>query len=317
MQVRVVSFQKHKRLSVVQLLTAQQNTVNYISGPKAIQEDLIQVKEVSESGSVNNLLVFNLSDKYVFFMDGDILMGAKQNRVLNTSVLLAPNSKITLPVSCVEQGRWSRISAKFMQSDYITPLKLRAGKSRNVSVNLRARSEFDAGQGEVWKDVEDYQIAFSVKSPTGSLSDVYEKEKDNFEAFIKNFVVNKDANGLALFSDKQLLNIDVFNRTDIYQEYFPKILRSTAMEISHLKDKENKLEEVEAIYKTQATFDLLEKLEKTKHPGVAAGEESRFDSDELTGFELDFKNNLIHLTALNVEKEKDKKQNGNRRNRIY
>lgn len=317
MQVRVVSFQKHKRLSVVQLLTAQQNTVDYISGPKAIKDDLIQVKEVSESGSVNNLFVFNLSSKYVFFMDGDILMGAKQNRVLNTSVLLAPNSKITLPVSCVEQGRWSRVSAKFMESDYITPLKVRAGKSRNVSENLRSRSEFDAGQGEVWKNVEDYQVAFSIKSPTGSLSDVYEKEKDNFESFIKNFSINNDANGLALFSDRKLLNVDVFNRTDIYQEYFPKILRSTAMEISHLKEKENNLEEVEALYKTQSTFDLLEKIEHTKHPGVAAGEESRYDSEELTGFELNFKNQLIHLTALNIEKGKEGSSNGNRGNRIY
>jgi hypothetical protein len=291
--------------------------VDYISGPKAIKEDLIQVKEVSESGSVNNLFVFNLSSKYVFFMDGDILMGAKQNRVLNTSVLLAPNSKITLPVSCVEQGRWSRVSAKFMDSDYITPLKVRAGKARNVSENLRARSEFDAGQGEVWKNVEDYQMAFSVKSPTGSLSDVYDKEKDNFETFIKNFTINDDANGLALFSDRQLLNVDVFNRTDIYQEYFPKILRSTAMEISHLKEKENNLEEVEALYKTQSTFDLLEKIEHTKHPGVAAGEENRFDSENLTGFELKFRNDLIHLTALNIEKGKGNDSISHRRPGIY
>ena len=316
MQVRVVSFQKHKRLSVVQLLTAQQNTVDYISGPKAIKEDLIQVNEVSESGSVNNLFVFNLSSKYVFFMDGDILMGAKQNRVLNTSVLLAPNSKITLPVSCVEQGSWSRMSANFMDSDYITPQTLRAGKSRTVSENLRARAEFDAGQGEVWKDVEDYQVILNCKSPTSSLTDVYDKEKENFESFIKNFSINNYANGLAIFSDKKLLNIDVFNRTDIYQEYFPKILRSTAMEISHLKEKENNLEEVEAIYKTQSTFDLLEKIEHTKHPGVAAGEESRFDSEELTGFELKFKSDLIHLTALNIGKGKAKSSDGNRRSRI-
>ena len=306
MEIRVVSFQKHKRLSVVQLLTAQQNMVDYISGPKAIQEDLIQVKEVSESGNVNNLFVFNLSSKYVFFMDGDILMGAKQNRVLNTSVLLAPNSKITLPVSCVEQGRWSRVSAKFMNSDYITPVKLRAGKSRKVSENLRANSEFDAGQGEVWKNVEDYQVAFSVNSPTMSLSDVYDKEKDNFESFAKHFIINEDANGLAIFSDKQLLNVDVFNRTDIYQEYFPKILRSTAMEISMMKDKINDITEAEALYKTQETFDLLEKIEHTNHKAVAAGEESRFDAEELTGFELYFRNQLIHLTALNIEKEKGK-----------
>jgi hypothetical protein len=112
------------------------------------------------------------------------------------------------------------------------------------------------------------------------------------------------------------LNVDVFNRTDIYQEYFPKILRSTAMEISHLKDKKNDLEEVEALYKTQSTFDLLEKIEKTKHSGVAAGEETRFDSEDLTGFELHFKKQLIHLTALNIEKGKANSTDGNRRYRI-
>lgn len=317
MQVRVVSFQKHKRLSVVQLLTAQQNTFDYISGPKAIKDDLIQVKEVSESGSVNNLFVFNLSEKYVFFMDGDILMGAKQNRVLNTSVLLAPNSKVTLPVSCVEQGRWRDVSDRFNNADNITPQKIRAMKSRAVKDNLRVSGKHMADQGEVWNEVENYQELFKVNSPTMNLNEVYEKNEKNFESFVKKFQLNNDANGLAIFSDKKLLNVDIFNKTEIYQEYFPKILKSTAMEISQLEDKPNDITEAEAAFKTASLFDSLEKIEYTEHRGVGAGQEKRFDTDELTGFELNFKNNLIHLTALNIEKRKDKSSDGNRRNRIY
>jgi hypothetical protein len=317
MQVRVVSFQKHKRLSVVQLLTAQQNSIDYISGPAAIKEDLIQVKEVSESGSVNDLFVFNLSNKYVFFMDGDILMGAKQNRVLNTSVLLAPNSKTTLPVSCVEQGRWSKISDKFNNTDNIIPIKIRAGKSRAVRDNLEGSGRHMANQGEVWNEVENYQMSFKINSPTMNLNEVYDKQKESFESFIKNFELNQEANGLAIFNEKKLLNIDVFNRTDIYQEYFPKILRSAAMEISLLKDKANDVTEAEAVFKTVSLFDTLEKVEYTEHPGVGAGREKRFDTDDLTGFELNFKNNLVHLTALNIEKRKDKGSDGNRRYRIY
>lgn len=317
MQVRVVSFQKHKRLSVVQLLTAQQNSVEYISGPAAIKEDLIQVREISESGSVNNLFVFNLSNKYVFFMDGDILMGAKQNRVLNTSVLLAPNSKTTLPVSCIEQGRWRNISDKFNNTDNITPQKIRALKSRAVKDNLQNRGEYMANQGEVWNEVENYQASFKISSPTMNLNEVYEKNEKNFESFIKAFQSNDYANGLAIFFDKQLLNVDVFNRTDIYMEYFPKILRSTAMEIAQLEDKPNDITDAEAAFKTAAVFDTLEKMEYTEHPGVGAGREKRFDTNDLTGFELNFRNNLIHLTALNIEKRKDKESDGNRRNRIY
>jgi len=317
MQVRVVSFQKHKRLSIVQFLTAQQNTFDYISGPKAIADDLIQVKEVSQSGSVNNLYLFNVSSKYVFFMDGDILTGAKQNRVLNTSVLIAPNSKITLPVSCVEQGRWSAISDKFNTSDYISPQKLRAKKSRAVEENLRFESSHMAEQNEVWNDVEEYQTVLRCKSPTSSLSDVFDSKKDEFEEFVKKFPVNHDANGLAIFTDKKLLNVDLFNRTDVYQEYYPKILRSTAMEVSHLTDKGNEITDAEAAFKTVNLFDNLEKIEYTVHPGVGVGDEKRFDSPELTGFELNFKNHLIHLTLLNLEKDSTRQRDGNRRNRIY
>jgi len=89
MEIRINSFQKFRRLSVVQYTAEPANTINYISGPAAVKNDLIQVKEIDQAGSVNDLILFNLSDQYVFFMDGDILAGAKQNRVLNTSVLNA------------------------------------------------------------------------------------------------------------------------------------------------------------------------------------------------------------------------------------
>jgi len=75
---------------VVQLATADQDTLKYISSEAAIKADLLRVTEVSESGSVNELLVLNGSDAFVFLMDGDILLGAKQNRVLNTSVFSRP-----------------------------------------------------------------------------------------------------------------------------------------------------------------------------------------------------------------------------------
>jgi len=317
MQARVVSFQKHKRLSIVQFLTANQNTFDYRSGSAAMKDDLIQVKEVSESGNVNNLFVFNLSDKYIFFMDGDILAGAKQNRVLNTSVLLAPNSKTTLPVSCVEQGRWSEASSDFRETDYIAPQKMRAKKAKAVKDNLETRNEMQAEQGQVWDDVEDYAACFSIKSPTKDFNAVYEQKKVDFDSFVNTFKLNSDANGLAVFVDQKILSTDVFNKTEIYQEYYPKILRSTAMEMSHLEDKENKLTEAEASFKTVSLFDSLEKIDYSKHKGVGIGEEKRFNTEELTGFELSFKNHLIHLTALNIEKDKKGDYGDFRRNRIY
>jgi len=312
MDIRVVSFQKHKRMSVIQFLTPEQNSFNYISGPSALKNGSVKVKEVSQAGSVNDLLVFNLSENYVFFTDGDILTGAKQNRVLNTSVLLAPNSKVNLPVSCIEQGRWDNYSYDFLPSDYIVPQKLRANKARAVKENREQRKAPMSRQAEVWNDVEQYSINFECDSPTKNLNEVYEKRKEDFDSFIKNFTVNENANGLAVFSDNRLLCTDLFNRTEIYREYFPKLLRSSSMELIHLKKKENTLTEAEGIYKTILLYDSIPAIESSTHKGVGAGTEKRFENRSVTGFILEFNKHIIHLTALNIEGEEkiDFRRNG-------
>ena len=250
-------------------------------------------------------------------MDGDMLIGAKQNRVLNTSVLLAPNSRSNLPVSCVEQGRWDRTHSGFKGSDYIVPQKIRAGKAQEVNYSLRADGEAKADQSQVWNNVEEYATHFCCKSDTMDLKDVYDQTKSNVDDFIESLKLSVNANGAAIFIDQKLLSADLFNRTDIYSEYFTKIIRSAAIEASQLEDKENKLTDAEANYKTLTMFDSLEKIEHTIHKGVGVGAEKRFNTEELTGFELNYKNYLIHLTALNIEKSKEDNFGSQRRNRVY
>ncbi len=75
----------------------------------------VVVTEISQSGSVPELQVENKLDVRVFLMDGQELVGAKQNRILNTDVLVPASSTLKIPVSCVEQGRWHHVSQAFLQ----------------------------------------------------------------------------------------------------------------------------------------------------------------------------------------------------------
>lgn len=300
MQLKIHSFHKNGRLSVLQFSTAEKNTFDYISGPSAIVKKYVEVREVSSAGSVNNLELINTSDKYIFFLDGDILTGAKQNRVLNTSVFIAPNSRLTIPVSCVEQGRWSSISSRFMSTDYISPDTFRAKKMKAVNFNLREGRGHYAKQSEVWKEVDSYIMKFSAASPTSDFTNVYRNRDKEFSEFCKNFIVDKNSNGVAIFVDNSPLGIDIFNRTDIYQEYFPKRLKSVALEVFNLKHKKNTITESEANYKILTLFDELEKAQFTMHDGVGIGKEKRFDNDKYVALELTYLQHLIHFTLLSL-----------------
>jgi hypothetical protein len=300
MSVRILDFQKNQALGIVQFQFEPMNTFEYVSSTEAIRNNYVEVKEVSEGGSVNDLFVINHSDKFVFFMDGDILKGAKQNRVINTSMLIAPNTKINIPVSCVEAGRWRYSSSKFHPSEHIAPSKLRSEKAVHLKKNLEAKELFYSAQNILWSKVKEYEDMHEMSSGTSDLNSIYEGKQNEFDEFIKGFQIKPEANGTAVFVKNKILNIDVFNRQDIYGEYFPKILQSAAMETYHLKESLQPLSEAEAKYKTNDFFDRYENLEFTIHKSLGVGNEKRFETKEFTGLELTYEGHMIHLTALGL-----------------
>src|SRR5262245_2621412 len=87
----------HGALTVVPLLAPLMAEPAWLTLAEA--GDRVRITEVSESGSVPTLRVDNEADQPVLLFDGEELIGAKQNRVLNTSVLVAAHSTVTIPVS--------------------------------------------------------------------------------------------------------------------------------------------------------------------------------------------------------------------------
>ena len=111
----------HHNLTLFPLLWPNSQESSYTLLQQAIEAGEAVVEEVNEAGSVPNLLLNNKGHRPVLIPEGDILMGAKQNRVVNVTVLVAPLTKFTVPVSCVEQGRW-RYSSKYFVHRACAPL---------------------------------------------------------------------------------------------------------------------------------------------------------------------------------------------------
>ncbi len=58
------------------------------------------ITEVSASGSVPELRFVNSGEKRVFLLDGEQVVGAKQDRIFNVSIIAPAGKTIVIPVSC-------------------------------------------------------------------------------------------------------------------------------------------------------------------------------------------------------------------------
>src|SRR5258706_16469161 len=94
-------------LTMFPLLTLQSGEPNYQTLDEALANRAARIKEVSESGSVPQLMLFNDGAVPVLLLDGEELIGAKQNRILNLTILAPARTALPIPVSCVESGRWT------------------------------------------------------------------------------------------------------------------------------------------------------------------------------------------------------------------
>ena len=126
----ILDVQHRDTISIAQFEHHPCNTLSFQSVHRAYEKNLLTVEEVCDEGRVNELRLRNFSDECILIMDGDILKGAKQNRVVNTSVVVAPRCEIFIPVSCVEQGRWTYHRNDFMPSEEVAYRKIREQKSR-------------------------------------------------------------------------------------------------------------------------------------------------------------------------------------------
>ena len=306
MLVAKPSYRMLRSIAVVQFVSERVNSFKYISFSKALKNGEIIVTEINSSGSVNDLMIENKSDNFVFLSDGDLLQGAKQNRVLNTSVLVMPHTKIVVPVSCVEAGRWRYTSMDFQDSGYSAPHTLRQAIHEDVISNLRLSKQHRSDQSRVWNQVSMMESFHKESSPSSDMLNTYEKKRYVFDKSLNDIFPEGGMNAVAIFKGKKLASVESFNSSDVYAEYFPKLIRAAMMDIDYVEDGLG-IDEQSAISELENFAESLKDLSFENHKAVAAGDERRFRNEDLTCFELNYEGNQIHFAALlNTEERRDR-----------
>ena len=86
----------------------------YLTLDQALGDGWTEITEMSEQGSVPELRVTNKGTKPVFILDGEELVGAKQNRVVNLTILVPAKTTLNIPGVVLRRcppSSWSRAAA--------------------------------------------------------------------------------------------------------------------------------------------------------------------------------------------------------------
>jgi len=228
--IRVGPVVRYGPLSVFPLFCVEPRPVDYILSDDAIEAGTVTVGEVSQAGSVPELVVENKGDHRVLFLEGEQLVGAKQNRILNTSVLVPGRATLRIPVSCVEQGRWSRAQTFFAAGKNISPHKLRGGLKRSVTRSLQEKLGHRSDQRQVWEEVHAQQVILRVASPTAAMADTFETYKQQLDEARNALPYVPGACGLAVAIGPQIVTADLFDKPATCEKVWGKLLSGLVLD---------------------------------------------------------------------------------------
>jgi hypothetical protein len=287
----------HKNLSVLPVFAGRNGGPVYRTLKEALRQGTLAISEVTQGGSVPELKVVNKGDMPLLLLDGEELSGAKQNRVLNTTILLDVNSETTIPVSCTEHGRWSYMSHHFADSDVVMASNVRREKVRSVHENLRTRVRFDVDQGAVWDNISAMSINAGVHSPTGAMKDVFESREDELSAYVEAMKCEPGQKGILVLINGKVVGLDCLSLESAYAVLHAKLIKSYAMEA--VLDNKKKPRPVSADTARLFLEHVAQCAEK-KYKSVGLGWDHRFEADKMVGSALEHEGHVIHAAFFPV-----------------
>lgn len=284
----------HKALSVFPL----QSEAGVPGGRYQLLEEALatgrfRISEVSESGTVPRLLATNDTPSPVFLLDGEELTGAKQNRVLNVSIMLAPESTTEIPVSCVEAGRWRAESDSFRAPGRVHFSRGRADKMRQVSESLHMRGRAESDQSAIWDAIAEKSVRMRVESPTSAMSAIYERRGDDLQSYLDGFDVRAGQVGAVYAIGSKIAGLDLFDSERTYAKLARKLISSYALDAMEDNTGPVGLEPDTA----KAFLKTLTTASSRRYPSAGLGENVRLETLGLVGAVLEVEGSCVHLAA--------------------
>jgi hypothetical protein len=207
------------------------------------------------SAQVNQLVLINRGKRPLLLLAGEVVSGGKQDRIIGKDRIVPIGAEpLPLSVFCVEHGRWTGGSDKFQASGTI------------VHPSVREKAAVDQSQTQVWAAVRgdapmssaragsatapraaappavsrnDVDAVIASTAPTMSYKQIYESPRvgrsveelaGQLQRRFERVTKGHDVVGVVVAFGGEVAWSDVFASSALFETYWPKLLRSYAVE---------------------------------------------------------------------------------------
>ncbi len=200
-----------------------------------------------DQAQVNKLVLINHSKSPLILLAGEIVTGGKQDRVISKDRIIPPGGDpLPLDVFCVEPGRWHGAAMGFGAAGFVAP-------------NVREKASVAKNQQEVWNATaetrdqtvtvvteEDPAAAPAARARLAQSSSYAQMENTpeikrrldsandglqrDYERALKGALRGKNVVGVVVAINGEVVWADLFADGDLFQRYWPKLLRSYTVE---------------------------------------------------------------------------------------
>jgi hypothetical protein len=295
--VRLGKLIEFRNMAVVPICHESTIAGGYITLKEGLEAGSLTIHELSVHGSVPELVAVNTGHLPVLILDGEELAGAKQNRAVNTTIMVPSLSKVNIPVSCTEQGRWSYSTKTFMDSDVVMSHRTRKNRSASVTRNLVNEMSFRSDQGQVWENIHSEASFVNASSATGAMRDTFEHLRPRLEDYVNAFAVVEKQKGFVVLVNGKPVGMEMISSHEKYALLHAKLMRSYATEAIYSEGENG-----------SATADEARKFVKEAtlcrsecYPSIGIGDDWRFTGNGMVGSALVVNGSVLHYAFFRSE----------------
>jgi hypothetical protein len=196
--------------------------------PEALARGTMEVVEQG-SGVVHRLVARNRGTEDVLVLEGDTLIGARQNRMVAWSVLVAAGGTAPVSAGCMERGRWSSGGPGFKAGEMAVDPHLRRRTKRETNASAAGPDGPRLDQGRAWHDVDGRLRQWSVASESADYHSGLRARSVEARRNVREIAPDAGQVGVLALCRGRLLGIEAVGHSETWRVLASRVLPSYAL----------------------------------------------------------------------------------------